>query len=81
MDQNTELVIEIKKLGTKITNLSDRYNVVNLFFGGVLRGMGLIVGATLMVLVGSLILSLLGFFPAFSDIVEIIRDAFNKARV
>ena len=51
------------------------------FFGGVLRGMGILVGATLLVLVGSAVLNILGLLPGFSDVVQVIVDAFERAKL
>jgi hypothetical protein len=81
MEQQQELIAEIKKLRELIEKLNRHYSNTNLFLGGMLRGMGILVGATLLVLVGSTILGLLGLLPGLSDIVTIIVDAFDKARL
>jgi len=78
MDQK-ELIQEIKKLREEIDNLAKRYNTLNMFVGGMLRGAGILVGATMLVLVGGTILNLLGFLPGLSDIVQVILDAFEQA--
>lgn len=79
--ENQELVTELKKLRELIGKLNKHYSLPNLFIGGMLRGMGIIVGATLLVLVGSTILSVLGLLPGLSDIVEVISTSFERARL
>lgn len=81
MEQNEMLTEEIKKLRLQMENFGKYYNIKNMFFGGMLRGAGILVGATLFVLVGSLFLKLIGLLPGFSDIVQIIVDAFEKAKI
>lgn len=81
MEQQEQLTIEIKKLREQMNKFSKYYNVKNMFFGGVLRGMGILVGATLLVLVGSAVLNILGLLPGFSDIVQVIADAFENAKL
>ena len=81
MDTNKELIEEIKKLRLQINKFQKYFNTTGMFFGGVLRGIGILVGATVLVLVGSMTLRVLGLLPGFSDIVEIIVDAFEKAKI
>lgn len=81
MEQHQELLSEIKKLREGVDRLSARYNTANMLFGGVLRGVGILIGATLLVLAGGAILNLLGLLPGLSDVVEIILNAFEKANV
>jgi hypothetical protein len=79
--ENKELVKELKRLRQLIGKLNTHYNLPVLFVGGMFRGMGILVGATLLVLVGSTILSLLGLLPGLTDIVEVISTSFDKARL
>lgn len=81
MKKNETLAEEVKKLRLQMEIFGRYYNVKNMFFGGMLRGAGILVGATLLVLVGSLVLNVLGLLPGFSDIVQIIVDAFEKAKI
>lgn len=81
MEQNEILTEEIKKLRLQMEVFGKYYNIKNMFLGGMLRGAGILVGATLLVLVGSTVLNILGLLPGFSDIVQIIVDAFEKAKV
>ncbi len=79
--ENQELTAEIKKLRELLEEVNKNYLALYLFFGGMLRGMGILVGATLLVLVGSTLLNLLGLLPGLSDVVGTIVDAFEKSRL
>ena len=79
--EHKELVKELKRLRMQMERLNQYYSIKNMFFGGMLRGMGILVGATLLVLVGSTILSLFGLLPGLSDVAEVIIAAFNKAKL
>lgn len=76
-----KLTKEFKKLREEMDGLRNRFSAKNMFLGGMLRGAGILVGATLLVLVGGTILNVLGYLPGFSDIVQIIVDAFEKAKL
>ncbi len=79
--QEEKLSKEFKKLREEMDGLRNRFSAKNMFLGGMLRGAGILVGATLLVLVGGIILNLLGFLPGFSDVVNTIVDAFEKAKL
>lgn len=79
--EQQELTNEIRKLREQMDKFARYYNVKNMFLGGVLRGMGILVGATLLVLIGSAVLNVLGLLPGFSDIVQVIADAFERAKL
>ena len=79
--QDEKLSKEFKKLREEMDNLRIRFTAKNMFLGGMLRGAGILVGATLLVLVGGAILNILGLLPGFSDIVNTIVDAFEKAKL
>ncbi len=81
MEPQEQLTMEIIKLREQMDKFARYYNVKNMFFGGVLRGMGILVGATLLVLVGSAVLNILGLLPGFTDIVQVIADAFERAKL
>lgn len=76
-----KLIDEIKILELQMSNLTRRYSRVNVFLNGIINGIGILVGATLLVLVGSVILNILGFFPILVDIVNVVKDAFAEARI
>lgn len=81
MDQNEKLVEELKNLQLKMEKFGKHYSIKNMFFGGMFRGAGILVGATLLVLIGGSLLSIIGLLPGFSDAVQIIVDAFQKAKL
>lgn len=80
MNEN-DLAREFKLLRLQMEKFSRYYTVKNMFVGGMLRGMGILVGATLLVLVGSTVLGLFGFLPGLSDVAEVIMAAFDKAKL
>lgn len=81
MEHNEILTEEVKKLRLEMKKLEKRYSFNAMFFGGMLRGAGILVGATLLVLIGGFVLNIIGLLPGFSDVVELIVDAFEKAKI
>jgi len=79
--EQEKLIQEIKKLRSEMDNLIKRYSFKRMFLGGMLHGAGILVGATLLVLIGGLILNVLGLLPGVSDIVQVITEAFESARL
>lgn len=80
-NQNKTLIKELKKLKEGMGNLEARFTIKQMFIGGMFRGAGILVGATLLVLVGGTLLDLAGLLPGLTDIVQIILDAFDKAKL
>jgi hypothetical protein len=72
---------DIKNLNETLGSVEKKLTKKALFLGGVLRGAGVIVGATGLVLVGGLVLRYIGILPGLSGIAEVIIEAFDKARL
>lgn len=53
----------------------------SMFIGGMFRGAGIIVGATLFVILAGWVLDLMGFLPGTSEIAKFLLNAFDKARL
>lgn len=79
--EQQELTNELKNLREQMEKFSRYYTVKNMFLGGIMRGMGILVGATLLVLVGGVLLNLVGLLPGLSDVVVVISDAFDRAKL
>ncbi len=75
------VVKELRNLRKGLKDHSKYFTALPMFVGGMLRGAGIIVGATLLVLLGGTLLGLLGLLPGLEDIVATILDAFERARL
>jgi len=81
-DQEDNLDSEdVKSLKETLGSMDEKLTKKALFIGGVLRGAGVIVGATGLVIIGGFILRYIGVFPGLDGLAEIILQAFDKARL
>jgi len=71
----------IKSLNDTLELVEKKLTKKEYFLSGVLRGAGVIVGATGLVLIAGLILRYIGILPGLSGFAEIILEAFDKARL
>ncbi len=72
---------EIVKLRESIDRSLKMFGWSHMFWGGMLRGAGIIVGATAFVILAGWILKLMGFLPGLSDVANFLTEAFDRARI
>lgn len=71
----------IKSLNETLESVEKKLTRREQFISGMLRGAGVIIGATLLVIVAGFFLRLAGVLPGLAGIAEIILEAFDRARL
>ena len=72
---------EVLKLRESIDRSLKMFGWGHMFWGGMLRGAGIIVGATVFVILAGWVLRIMGFLPGLSDVANFLTEAFEKARI
>ena len=81
MDKSQEILDRIIDIEKSIEFVEDKFTIKHMFFIGMVKGVGALIGAILLIIIGGWFLRAIGVIPAFEDFSLMILEAADKARL
>lgn len=81
MEKSQEILDRIIDIEKSIEFVENKFSAKHMFWMGIVKGVGTIVGIILVIIFGGWLLKIMGVIPGLEEISEIILDAAEKARL
>ena len=81
MDKSQEILDRIVDIEKSIEFVEEKFTFKKMFLMGTIKGMGAIIGAIVLILMGGWLLKIMGVIPGLEELSVTILEAYDAARL